>query len=70
MWWGKLKERDLFEDRGIDGNVMLEEMLRKLFYMAVGRTELAYGRDKRAGCCGRGNEHFCSTECEEIFAAK
>ena len=24
VWWGKLKERDLLEDRGVDGNVMLE----------------------------------------------
>jgi hypothetical protein len=29
FWWGKLRERYHLEDRGVDGRIMLESVLRK-----------------------------------------
>jgi len=30
FWWGKLRERDHFEDLGVDGRVILRWIFRKL----------------------------------------
>jgi len=29
FWWGSLRERDNFEDRGIDGRIILKWILKK-----------------------------------------
>ena len=30
FWWGRLRERDHFEDPGVDGNIILRWIFRKL----------------------------------------
>jgi hypothetical protein len=44
FWWGNLRERDLLEDRGVDGRIILRWVFRK---WNVGHgMDLTQGRDR------------------------
>ena len=43
--WGDLRERDIFEDMGVDGRIILKSTL-KAGLDGVDRTDLAQDRDR------------------------
>jgi hypothetical protein len=45
FWWGNLREREYFEDPGVDGRIILRWIFRKLD-RGMGSIDLALGRDR------------------------
>jgi hypothetical protein len=45
LWWGDLRKTDSFEDKGIDGRIILKSRL-KVGLNSVDRIDLAQDRDR------------------------
>jgi len=46
FWWGKLRERDYFEDPGVDGRIIIRWIFGKLGMGGLDWIELAQDRDR------------------------
>jgi hypothetical protein len=46
FWWGNLRERDHFEDSGVDGRIILKWIFRKLNVGGMDWMGLAQDRDR------------------------
>ena len=46
VWWGKLKERDYLEYRGLGGRVIVKYIIKDIFCEGLGWIDLAEGTDK------------------------
>jgi hypothetical protein len=51
FWWGNLRERDILEDLGVDGRIILKLILRKSVGEGVGLDRFGSGQGHMAGCC-------------------
>ena len=60
FWWENLRERDLLEDPGIDGRIMLIWIYRKWGH---GLDCFASGQGEVAGTCKCHNEPLGSIKC-------
>ena len=63
---GNLRERDHFEDPGVDGRVILKRIFKK-WDGDMDRIDLDQDRDKFAGTCEGGNEYSGSKKCREFL---
>ena len=66
FWCGNLRERDLFEDLGVDGRIILKWTFKK----QNGRAWIGFiwkRTGTMAGCCEHDNEPPGSIICSEFF---
>ena len=66
FWWGDLRERDLLEDPGFDGNIRVRWMWKKCYVSAWTRS-IWLGQGQVAGTCKCGNEPLGSIKCREFL---
>jgi hypothetical protein len=59
LWCGNLRERDHFEDLGVDGMIRLKDLLRKY----KDRALIVPGYEPVMSCCGHSNEPCGSIKC-------
>jgi len=62
-WWRNLRKRDHLEDPGVDGRIILIQILRKCDEGGMGWIDLA----QVAGSCKRDNEPSVSIKCGEFL---
>jgi hypothetical protein len=66
FWWGNLRERDNFEDLGVDGRIILRWIFRK-WDVGHGLDRAGSGWGQVTGNCECGNEPSDSVKCGEFL---
>jgi hypothetical protein len=65
FWWGNLRERDHFEDPGIDGKIILRRIFRRWDVWAW--TGSGWGQGQVASTCECSNEPSGSIKHREFL---
>ena len=66
FWWGNLRERDHFEDPGVDGRIILNGSSGSGVW-GHGLHRSGSGQGQMAGICDCGNETSGSIKCGEFL---
>ena len=67
FWWGEQRERDHFEDLGVDGNITLKCIIKKVGWGGIDWIDLAQEKGQMAGACECGNELSGTLKCGEFL---
>jgi hypothetical protein len=66
FWWENLRERDNFEDPGIDGRIILRWIFRK-WYVTAWTGSMWLRQGQVTGSCGCGNKPSGSIKYEKFL---